>query len=138
MRWLFLLLLVLNGFYLVWNLQDAPVRAKDLGSISGGRSGDSGIKLLSETKQSGGGQAMCLFVGAFAEGKPAEALAQRLREAGLDSQRYTTTAAAGVEHWLRLPVPEQGADDTKAVQVGRIISGLRQQIIPCEGIATPE
>jgi len=30
MRWLFLLLLVLNVFYYVWHQQEAPLRAKDV------------------------------------------------------------------------------------------------------------
>lgn len=30
MRWLFLLLLVLNVFYYIWHQQEAPLRAKDV------------------------------------------------------------------------------------------------------------
>ena len=34
MRWLFLLLLVLNVFYYIWHQQEAPLRAKDVTPLS--------------------------------------------------------------------------------------------------------
>lgn len=52
MRWLFLLLLVLNVFYYVWHQQEAPLRAKDVTPLSLYRGSQQDIRLLSETKDS--------------------------------------------------------------------------------------
>lgn len=49
MRWLFLLLLVLNVFYYVWHQQEAPLRAKDVTPLSLYRGSQQDIRLLSET-----------------------------------------------------------------------------------------
>lgn len=51
MRWLFLLLLVLNVFYYIWHQQEAPLRAKDVTPLSLYR-GQQDIRLLSETPDS--------------------------------------------------------------------------------------
>ena len=48
MRWLFLLLLVLNVFYYVWHQQEAPLRAKDVTPLSLYRGSQQDIRLLSE------------------------------------------------------------------------------------------
>ena len=34
MRWLFLLLVVLNIFYFIWHQQEAPLKAKEVVSLS--------------------------------------------------------------------------------------------------------
>lgn len=142
MRWLFLLLLVLNGFYLVWNLQDAPIRAKDIGTVQSGQRGSNGIQLLSEanearTPQPGAGST-CLFVGGYHDQRDGVILTKRLHDAGLTYQPYFLDGEAGREHWLRLPTGQNADDDAKAAEVLRNISGLSKKIIPCEGIATPE
>jgi hypothetical protein len=49
MRWLFLLLLVLNVFYYIWHQQEAPLRAKDVTPLSLYRGSQQDIRLLSET-----------------------------------------------------------------------------------------
>lgn len=48
MRWLFLLLLVLNAFYFVWNRQQAPLEPKEVTpvALSGVRQD---VRLLSES-----------------------------------------------------------------------------------------
>ena len=48
MRWLFLLLLVLNVFYYIWHQQEAPLRAKDVTPLSLYRGSQQDIRLLSE------------------------------------------------------------------------------------------
>jgi len=142
MRWLFLLLLVLNGFYLVWNLQDAPIRAKDIGGVQSGQRGSGGIQLLSEASESRAPQAgagsSCLFVGGYREQRDVATLGKRLHDAGLSYQSYFMDGETGREHWLRLPSGQNTGDDAKVAEVLRNISGLSQKIIPCEGIATPE
>ncbi|MCU1726428.1 hypothetical protein NTD86_05435 [Pseudomonas sp. 7P_10.2_Bac1] len=50
MRWLFLLLVVLNVFYFVWHQQEAPLRAKEVVSLSLYKGSKQEIQLLSETR----------------------------------------------------------------------------------------
>lgn len=68
MRWLFLLLLVLNIFYYVWHQQEAPLRAKDVTPLSLYRGSQQDIRLLSETTgdvregRGGDGKSVCFLV----------------------------------------------------------------------------
>ncbi len=48
MRWLFLLLLVLNVFYYVWHQQEAPLKAKDVAPLSLYKGNQQEIRLLKE------------------------------------------------------------------------------------------
>jgi hypothetical protein len=80
MRWLFLLLLVLNVFYYVWHQQEAPLRAKDVTPLSLYR-GQQDIRLLSETPDSTRekGKAAqvdvgCLYIGGFTRQDVAQGL----------------------------------------------------------------
>lgn len=140
MRWLFLLLVVLNGCYLVWNLQDAPVRAKDVTSTARGAKGNHGLQLLSEAgnKTAAGGVGDCDYLGGFTERSGLRPLAQRLQEAGIPLQAYAIPGATGgPEHWLRLPEGAVGPN-LQPEELARDINGLKHKIIACEGIATPE
>ena len=140
MRWLFLFLFVLNGCYLVWNLQDAPVRAKDITSAANRPTGSQGIELLSEAggRSDGAPKPSCDFVGGFPERARLEPVAERLRDAGMPIQAYAIAGDTGVtEHWLRLP-PAPAGSNALPEELARDINGLKRKIIPCEGIATPE
>ncbi len=53
MRWLFLLLVVLNIFYFIWHQQEAPLRAKEVISLSLYKGSQQGIRLLNEERPSG-------------------------------------------------------------------------------------
>ncbi len=139
MRWLFLLLFVLNACYLVWNLQDAPVRAKDVSSIARGHGGDNGLQLLSEADGAppvAAGQT-CVFIGGFVDGGTLAPVAQRLREADIPFQPYVIPSGPGREHWLRLSPSDRAGVKGVIEELARNINGLKQKIIPCEGIATP-
>lgn len=50
MRWLFLLLVVLNIFYFVWHQQEAPLKAKEVVSLSLYKGSKQEIQLLSEAR----------------------------------------------------------------------------------------
>lgn len=50
MRWLFLLLVVLNIFYFVWLQQEAPLKAKEVLSLSLYKGSKQEIQLLSEAQ----------------------------------------------------------------------------------------
>jgi hypothetical protein len=49
MRWLFLLLLVLNVFYYVWHQQEAPLKVKEVAPLSLYKGNQQEIRLLRET-----------------------------------------------------------------------------------------
>ena len=48
MRWMFLLLVVLNVSYYVWQQQEAPVKVKEVRSLSVSTDGKRSIQLLNE------------------------------------------------------------------------------------------
>ena len=48
MRWLFLLLMVLNIFYFIWHHQAAPLRVKEVASLSAYKGSKQGIQLINE------------------------------------------------------------------------------------------
>ncbi|MFP3518454.1 hypothetical protein SB766_19925 [Pseudomonas sp. SIMBA_077] len=50
MRWLFLLLVVLNIFYFVWCQQESPLKAKEVVSLSLYKASKQEIRLLSEAQ----------------------------------------------------------------------------------------
>ena len=50
MRWLLLLLVVLNIFYFIWHQQEAPLKAKEVVSLSLYKGSKQEIQLLSETR----------------------------------------------------------------------------------------
>jgi hypothetical protein len=140
MRWLFLLLLVLNGCYLVWNLQDAPVRAKQVSTDTRARAEDSGLQLLSEAggKSAPGKNLECQFLGGSKDRAQLEPLERAFDAVQARAQRYVTSGDAGVLYWLRLPAGTRIIQHPEAAEVAKNINGLKNQIIACEGIATPE
>ena len=48
MRWILLLLLLLNAFYYVWHQQQAPLRAKEVAPAGAYKAARKDIRLLSE------------------------------------------------------------------------------------------
>lgn len=112
MRWLFLLLLVLNLFYYVWHQQQAPLRVKEVESFSLYQGGRQNIRLVSEADVAAipvapvvvgqGGQAVCLFLGSFEREDEARALEQRLLSLDIESTVQSVDAAVGVDYWVYL------------------------------------
>jgi len=99
MRWLFLLLVVLNIFYFVWHQQEAPLKAKEVVSLSLYKGSKQEIQLLSETRtglvplESGEGASsdkdVCFYLSGLirsdAETKIKESLSDAGIKSGLDS-----------------------------------------------------
>lgn len=90
MRWLFLLLLVLNVFYYIWHQQEAPLRAKDVTPLSLYRGSQQDIHLLSETAdalvrrdsaKSAEALKTCVYLGGFARPELARQLEQQIGRA---------------------------------------------------------
>lgn len=148
MRWLFLLLLVLNGFYYIWHQQEAPLRAKDVTPLSLYRGSQQDIRLLSESagvavRRDGAKtpeeQSACLYVGGLTELKGAKALEQRLTSLDIKVRLQSFTAADLPGYWLRVaPESRRLADDLPFEKLANEFNELKHKIMQCEGIATVE
>jgi hypothetical protein len=115
MRWILLLLVLLNVFYYVWHQQQAPLRAKEVAPASSYQGARKDIRLLSETAaprarvsgpaddESPASAAVCLFLGSFEEEARAKVVEQRLLSLDIQAEVRSVDAAAGVEYWVYLP-----------------------------------
>ncbi|WP_313520310.1 SPOR domain-containing protein [Pseudomonas sp.] len=116
MRWLFLLLLVLNLFYYVWHQQQAPMRVKEVAPLSLYRSAEDNIRLLSESGNVPSVQgrpapatpveapeAVCLFVGGYAAENDIQPLQQRLNGLDVSAVVQSRDAEGAVDYWVYLP-----------------------------------
>ncbi|WP_276487555.1 SPOR domain-containing protein [Ectopseudomonas mendocina] len=116
MRWILLLLLLLNAFYYVWHQQQAPLRAKEVAPADAYQTARRDIRLLSEAGASSPRSqaaapvaeaspeaAVCLFLGSFEEEARAKVVEQRLLSLDIQADVRSVDAAAGVEYWVYLP-----------------------------------
>ena len=110
MRWMLLLLLVLNAFYYVWHQQQVPLRSQSA-AIELRERGRQDIKLLSESASvrtevrsslSEGESAVCLFLGEFEEGDQALVVEQRLVSLDVQASVREANIGAGVDYWVYL------------------------------------
>ncbi len=108
MRWLLILLVVLNLlFYLFYLNQARPVAGNP--SQIAAPSQELDIRLLSEAesfpqrKPVNGSSNLCLLIGGFDGESLAQAVEQRLLSLDIDSQVEAVDEAAGVDHWVYLP-----------------------------------
>ena len=103
MRWILLLLLLLNAFYYVWHQQQAPLRAKEVAPAGAYQAARKDIRLLSEADapRSRGDSpaaadaaapeaAVCLYLGSFEE----EARARVVATAASSSTSLGTTTGS--------------------------------------------
>lgn len=134
MRWLFLLLLVLNVFYAVWHQQEVPVRPKELAPLSLYKGDKRDIQLLSESG-SASGKAVCLFVGGFSGRAQAEPLQARLLQLGIDARLVSEQSV----YWARIePGSRSRLSDSALESLSNEFNDLKHKIMQCEGIATVE
>ncbi|TFY85293.1 hypothetical protein DYL59_25950 [Pseudomonas kairouanensis] len=148
MRWLFLLLLVLNAFYYVWHQQEAPLRAKDVTPLSLYKGSQHDIRLLSESSdaiarkdrlKASEQQNMCLYVGGFADQRQAQALEQRLISLDIKVKVQLLSGPDASGYWLRVaPDSRRLADDLPFENLAKEFNELKHKIMLCEGVATLE
>ena len=146
MRWLFLLLVVLNVFYYVWHQQEAPLRAKDVTPLSLYRGAQQDIRLLSESAgpsrpkidalRAEGGR--CLYIGGFARAESLQALNERLVQMEikvLPSQKDAPEAG----YWLQVSPESQRLLGSEQLQnLSKEFNELKHKIMLCEGVAPAE
>ena len=148
MRWLFLLLLVLNVFYYVWHQQEAPLRAKDVTPLSLHRGAQQDIRLLSESAdtvarrdraRSAEAQNTCLYIGGLSDRRQASSLEQRLTSLDIKVKVQLLNAPDASGYWLRIaPESRRLADDLPFESLANEFNELKHKIMLCEGIATLE
>jgi len=145
MRWLFLLLLVLNVFYYVWHQQEAPLRAKDVTPLSLYRGSQQDIHLLSETAdalvrrdsgKSAEAQKTCVYLGGFARPEIAKQLEQRLAVLGVGARSASLGSPEGGGFWVQvLPDGAGKVNEALLQNLSKEFNELKHKIMPCEGVA---
>lgn len=142
MRWLFLLLVVLNGVYYVWHQQEAPLKAKEVAPLSLYKGNQQGIHLLSESPK---GQRPpergqeCLYVGGLSNQEQLDALRQRLLSLDVAAKPVVGRLGDSTGSWLQIaPQSLRLLDQTLLGALSRDFKDLKHKIMLCEGIATGE
>lgn len=148
MRWLFLLLLVLNVFYFIWHQQEAPLRAKDVTPLELYRSSQQDIRLLSESTgamvrrdkaRASPVLSECLYIGGLATRHDAQLVEQRLISLDIKVRLQSLSVQDSQGFWLRVePESRRLADDLPFENLAKEFNELKHKIMPCEGIATAE
>ncbi|MCP2024817.1 UNVERIFIED_ORG: hypothetical protein J2Y84_005308 [Pseudomonas reinekei] len=145
MRWLFLLLLVLNGFYYIWHQQEAPLRAKDVTPLSLYRGSQQDIRLLSEAGDASKEKAKavspdngCLYLGGYTRQDAAQAVERRL--SGMEVKYQSLPRGAeSAGYWVRIaPESRRWLDDLQLQNLSKEFNELKHKIMPCEGVAPTE
>ncbi|MGH8382278.1 hypothetical protein [Pseudomonas sp.] len=142
MRWLFLLLLVLNGVYYVWHQQEAPLKVKEVAPLSLYKGNQQGIRLLSESRQ--GKQAPergqeCLYVGGLSSQEQLDALRQRLLTLDVVAAPVLGRLGDATGLWLQIaPQSQHLLEQTLLGTLSHDFKDLKHKIMLCRGIATGE
>lgn len=142
MRWLFLLLLMLNAFYYIWHQQEAPLRAKEVLPLSLYRASQQDIRLLSESDLGHSTQSSdvnCLYLGGFVRQEDARAVEQRLNSLDIQSQFQALQVGGVSGYWLKVsPESRRLVGDGVVNQMLQDFPQLKNKIMSCEGIATAD
>jgi len=141
MRWLFLLLLMLNGFYYIWHQQEAPPRVKEVTPLALYRSAQQDIRLLSESGVGREGATVdrCLYLGGLARQEDLRVVEQRLNSLDIQSQFQSQQGASGAVYWLKIsPDSHRLVDEEFINGLAQDFPLLKNKIMSCEGIATSD
>ncbi|MDF9754714.1 hypothetical protein [Pseudomonas hunanensis] len=141
MRWLFLLLVVLNVFYYVWHQQEAPLRVKEVAPLALYKGSQQEIRLLRETGVAARARRRdeCLVVGGMTAPEQLEALRQRLVSLDIAALPVVGQLPGAEGLWLKVaPESERLLDPAVLSTLSKDFKDLKHKIILCEGIATAE
>lgn len=141
MRWLFLLLVVLNAVYYVWHQQEAPLKAKEVAPLSLYKGNQQEIRLLRETGASAPAKRReeCLVVGGVATQEQLVALRQRLVSLDIATVPVAGQLPGAEGRWLKVAVESERLLDSAVLSsLSKDFKDLKHKIILCEGIATAE
>lgn len=141
MRWLFLLLLVLNVVYYVWHQQEAPLRVKEVAPLSLYKGNQQEIRLLRETGAAAPARRRdeCLVIGGLPARDQLDALRQRLLSLDIITLVVSGQLPGADGMWLKVaPESERLLDQTVLATLSKDFKDLKHKIIFCGGIATGE
>lgn len=141
MRWLFLLLLVLNVVYYVWHQQEAPLRIKEIAPLSLYKGSQQEIRLLRETAAQAPArrQDECLVVGGLRSQDDVDALRQRLLSLDISARQVQGLLPGAEGFWLKIGAEsERLLDGNVMATLSSDFKELKHKIIFCQGIATAE
>ena len=148
MRWLFLLLVVLNIFYFVWHQQEAPLKAKEVVSLSLYKGNKQGIQLLSETRsdlsaaqpkrQEGYENSVCFYLSGLGNGDALSKVRQSLADAGLAGELDSAADAdSGEFTFLVSPLSRAQAAESVLQNLLNEFNKLKYEKKQCEGLQLP-
>lgn len=109
MRWLFLLLLLLNVFYFVWQLQPSSSKVVEVDPVTNYRPQQQRLVLFRETPDAARVSQVpirgekCWLLGEFKGQAEAAAMVQQLLSRDIPAQLHPVTVEAGTDYWLYLP-----------------------------------
>jgi hypothetical protein len=140
MRWLFLLLLVLNMFYAVWHQQEVPRQPLEIQALSMNTGSQKDLRLLSERKPAAAiASTDCLYLGGYPQRSALSPLELRLVALGAQAQAQVMNGDQGAVHWFKItPQTRHLLGESTVAELSREFNDLKHQIMPCEGIATDE
>ena len=146
MRWLFLLLVVLNIFYYIWHQREAPLRAKEVISLPLHKGVQQGISLLSEARpgslagevQDGEAGAECFYLGGFSSESMMRNVQRRL--AGMDIHAEPVETGWGGSTVYALSVAQDGRGreaDMVFQELANEFNELKYKKMRCQGLQLP-
>ncbi|WP_296258333.1 MULTISPECIES: hypothetical protein [unclassified Pseudomonas] len=145
MRWVFLLLLMLNFFYYGWHQQSAPLRPKEVTPLSLYKGNQQGLRLLSEAGEEKAASNSspvadeCLYLGGELSQSQARTVEQRLTSLDIQTQFGKRVDSSGAIYWLKVaPGSRRLFDDALLSGLKHDFPQLKNKIMLCEGIATAE
>ncbi|MGE7994400.1 hypothetical protein ACQKPE_26055 [Pseudomonas sp. NPDC089554] len=141
MRWLFLLLVVLNVVYYIWHQQEAPLKVKEVAPLSLYKGNQQEIRLLRETGAGAPARRRdeCLVVGGLVSQDQLDALRQRLLSLDITTQPLAGQLPGAEGIWLKVSAEsERLLDASVLATLSKDFKDLKHKIILCEGIATAE
>lgn len=146
MRWLFLLLLVLNVFYYIWHQQEAPLRAKDVTPLSLYKGSQQDIRLLSEAADVSRDKGKpvqvdsgCLYLGGFMRQEALQAVEGRLNGMEIKYQAVSRDAPDLPGFWVQVaPESRRWLGEVQLQNLSREFNDLKHKIMPCVGVARAE
>lgn len=147
MRWLFLLLVVLNVFYYIWHQQEAPVRAKEVVSLSLYKGSQQGISLLSEARPSlavaepqaaSGAGAECVYLGNISSEDQLDRVQRRLADMDIRTQRADVAAGDLAGYAIQINPESSGRVNEMLLQnLANEFNELKLKKMHCEGLQLP-
>jgi hypothetical protein len=146
MRWLFLLLVMLNAFYYVWHQQEATPRPKEVMLLSIYKGAQQNIHLVSESgsglssdQSSRRASGQCLYLGGEIPQKEAKTVEQRLTSLDIETQFGKRPDDFAGVYWLKIaPESRRLVDEGLLGKLRQDFPQLKSKIMSCEGIATVE